>query len=116
MKKVLFVSLLFISVTIMAVIPQPKRQMYTVDFGGDNFAFIDLRTGEPPTGLYAAGDTVLLDFVMRATDTNYNFYLDGIEIQPSYFDKKYGYCFHFIMPDRDVKFTWTSYNSMILER
>ena len=116
MKRFLFV-LLVLSFSTMAVIskPQskPEKQMHTVDFNGDNFMFVDLRTGEPPVGLYAPGDTVLLKFQFYATDTNYNFYLDGVEINESYFNEKYGYCFHFIMPDRDVQFTWTSYNSMI---
>ena len=33
------------------------KQYYTVDFNEFNWAFKDLRTGEPPTGLYAAGDS-----------------------------------------------------------
>ena len=116
MKRFLFV-LLVLSFPIMAIHskpqPKPEEPMFRVDFNGDNFMFIDLRTGEPPVGLYAPGDTVLLKFQFYATDTNYNFYLDGVEINESYFNEKYGYCFHFIMPFRDVQFTWTSYNSMI---
>ena len=89
-----------------------EKHYYTVDFNECNWAFKDLRTGEPPTGLYAAGDTVLLRFDMQAEDVSNTFYLDGEELNASYFNEQYGYCYHFIMPAHDVKFTWKSRNLM----
>lgn len=89
-----------------------EKQYYTVDFDGYNWAFKDLRTGKPPTGLYAAGDTVLLSFEMQAEDVRNMFYLDGEEISASYYNEYYGHCYHFVMPMHDVKFTWKSRNLM----
>ena len=93
-----------------------QPQMYTVDFNGQNDAFKDVRTGLPPTGLYAAGDTVAFTFEMQATDESFTFYLDGEEINASYLDEQAGFCYHFIMPAHDVKFTWKSRNLMVEER
>ena len=115
MKKILFIGLIVLSVIGMAMTPQNEKtseKMYTVDFNGKNFAFKDLKTGAEPTGLYAAGDTVLLSFEMQATDVSYRFFLDGEEINASYFNEQYGFCYHFIMPAHDVKFTWQSRNLM----
>ena len=104
--------LFFFTLTSMIPKQSVENQAYTVDFGGQNKAFKDLRTGEPPTGLYAAGDTVLLSFEMQAEDVRNTFYLDGEEINASYYNEQYGYCYHFVMPAHDVKFTWKSRNLM----
>ena len=94
----------------------PKAsQTYRVDFGGFNTAFVDPRTGEPPLDEYAEGEVVLLNFRMQAYDERYFFYLDDEEITPSYFNEQYGYCLHFVMPAHDVKITWKSRNSMLME-
>jgi hypothetical protein len=107
----LLLLLTLISMTPKHVVPMEK-QYFTVDFDGRNWAFKDLRTGEPPVGLYLAGDTVLLDFEMQATDESYTFYLDGVEINASYYNEQYGFCYHFVMPAHDVKLTWKSRNLM----
>lgn len=112
--RVLPLLLFFFTLTSMAP-KQSKhmeKQMYTVDFGGRNWAFKDLRTGAEPKGLYAVGDTVLLSFEMQATDVSYTFYLDGEELNASYYNEQYGYCYHFVMPAHDVKFSWKSRNLM----
>lgn len=108
---------LLLLLTFTSMIPKQsvENQAYTVDFGGQNKAFKDLRTGEPPTGLYAAGDTVLLNFEMQATDVSITFYLDGEELNASYYNEQYGYCYHFVMPSHDVKLTWKSRNLMLME-
>ena len=92
-----------------------ENQIFNVDFNGNNRAFKDLRTGEPPTGWYAPGDTVLLSFEMEAYDVRNTFYLDGEELNASYYNEQYGYCYHFVMPAHDVKITWKSRNSMLME-
>ena len=88
------------------------KQYYTVDFNGRNWAFKDLRTGMEPAGLYAAGDTVMLQFEMQAEDERITFYLDGEELNASYVNEQYGFCYHFVMPPHDVKLTWKIRNLM----
>jgi len=121
-KSILFVFLILSTVTAMAVISKNdkavQKQMYTVFFGengGFNDGFKDPRTGEPPVSLYAPGDLVVFSFEMWATDVSYQFYLDGKEIQASYFDDKSPFCYQFLMPDHDVHFTWTMRNTMIYD-
>ena len=108
--------LLLMSLTLISMKPKtsesPQPKQYTVDFDGRNWAFIDLRTGKEPTGLYAAGDTVLLSFEMQATDVSITFYLDGEVLNASYYNEQYGFCYHFVMPEHDVKLTWTTRNLM----
>ena len=106
---------LILSLTLISMKPKtdkPLPQQYIVDFDGCNWAFKDLKTGKEPIGLYAAGDTVLLNFEMQATDVRITFYKDGEEWNASYFDEQYGYCYHFVMPAHDVKITWKSQNLM----
>ena len=94
----------------------PKAsQTYRVDFGGFSTAFVDPRTGEPPLDEYAEGEVVLLNFRMQAYDVSHTFYLDGEELNASYYNEQYGYCYHFVMPAHDVKITWKSRNSMLME-
>lgn len=94
----------------------PQAQYYRIDFGGMNRAFTDLRTGQPPVDAFVESDTVLLRFDMQAEDVRNTFYLDGEELNASYYNAQYGYCYHFIMPAHDVKLTWKSRNLMEEER
>ena len=87
-------------------------QTFRVDFEGMNWAFVDPRTGEPPVDEYAAGELVLLQFRMQATDERVFFYLDGEELTPSYYNEEYDYCLSFIMPAHDVRISWKSINIM----
>ncbi len=89
-----------------------EKQIYTVDFNGLNWAFKDVITGETPTGLYAVGDTVAFNLEMQATDVRYTFFCDGQKMNASYLNEQYGYCYHFVMPDHDVKITWETKNLM----
>lgn len=107
----LVLLLTLVSMTSKHTVPMEK-QYFTVDFDGCNWAYKDLRTGEPPVGMYAAGDTVLLNFEMQATDVSITFYLDGEELNASYYNEQYGFCYHFVMPSHDVKLTWKSRNLM----
>ena len=119
MKKIITFIFILLSLPIMAINLKndtiPQQQMYTVDFDGQQFAFIDPRTNEPPTSLYAAGEAVIFRLELVATDTSYRFFLDGEEIQPSYINEQFGYCFYFAMPAHDVKFTYTTRNTMIYD-
>ena len=107
--------LFFFTLTAMTPKQAMEKSIYSVDFNGLNRAFKDVRTGEPPTGLYAAGDTVAFTFEMQATDERYTFYLDGEKIEATYLNAQYGFCYHFVMPAHDVKFTWKSRNIMVKE-
>ena len=110
----LVLLLTLVSMTSKHTVPMEKKY-FTVDFDGCNWAFKDLRTGEPPVGMYAAGDTVLLNFEMQVTDVSITFYLDGEELNASYYNEQYGFCYHFVMPSHDVKLTWKSRNLMLME-
>ena len=116
MKKNLCHVLLFLigCLPLLAMTPKQTTPMdkpiYSVDFNGMNFAFKDVRTGQEPTGFYAAGDTVMLTFEMQAYDVSYTFYLDGKELNASTVNDHF--CYNFIMPDHDVKLTWKSRNLM----
>ncbi len=122
MKKLILLSLILLSIPVMAVKskdkPAEEKQKYTVYFGasGDaNWGFKDPRTGEPPVSLYAPGELVVFSFEMWATDVSYTFYLDDKEIQATYFNDESGFCYQFIMPDHDVRFTWTMRNTMVYD-
>ena len=119
MKNYVVIPFLLLLLTLTSMAPKyvvpMEKQYFTVDFDGRNWAFKDLRTGEPPVGMYAAGDTVLLNFEMQATDVSIAFYLDGEELNVSYYNEQYGFCYHFVMPSHDVKLTWKSRNLMLME-
>lgn len=61
---------------------------------------------------YKPGDRVNINYPYIATDTDYKFYLDGEAVNASY-DEGRGYVLEFTMPDRDVKVTVESRNSMV---
>ena len=117
MKKLIVLSLILLSVPVMAAIskndPAVEKKMYTITFDGS--ALMDAKTNQPSTGLYEAGEEVVLYFEFVATDTSYHFYLDDKELNADDFDWEHGYIFRFIMPDHDVHFTWTSKNTMIYD-
>ena len=118
MKKLILLSLILLSIPVMAIDSKKDHPfqppMYTLDFGGANFMYLDPRTNEPPKSIYFVGEEVCFRLEIWATDTRYTFYLDGQEINASY-DEKYGYCFHFPMPDHDVTFTYTTENTMVYD-
>ena len=64
--------------------------------------------------MYRAGTTVTLYYDLIATDTDYNFLLDGEHI-PFTYDEKKGFVIEFIMPEHDVKLECTMKNSMIYQ-
>ena len=118
MKKLFTLLLIFLSLPLMAIDSKKNHPsqppMFTVDFDGNNFMYRDPRTNEPPAEIYAYGELVIFRLEIWATDTRYTFFLDDKEINDSY-DEKYGYCFKFMMPDHDVKFTYTTQNTMIYD-
>ena len=118
MKKIITLLLILLSLPVMAIDSKkdhPSRPpMYTIDFGGANFMYLDPRTNEPPKSIYFVGEEVCFRLEIWATDTSYKFYLDGKEINASY-DEKYGYCFRFAMPDHDVTFSYTMKNTMVYD-
>ena len=52
---------------------------------------------------------------MKPKTERYTFYLDGEQIEATYLNAQYGFCYHFVMPAHDVKFTWKSRNIMVKE-
>ena len=63
---------------------------------------------------YRAGSRVKLYFDLVATDTDYEFFVDGKRINTDYEHEK-GFIISFIMPDHDVSIEHTAKNSMTEE-
>ena len=61
---------------------------------------------------YAAGQKVTLYYDLIATDTDYSFYSNDVELKQSY-DNDHGYVFTFTMPEHDVLIQMHSENSMV---
>ncbi len=78
---------------------------YRVDYCGQKGDFPGAKDA------YAAGKNVTLYFPYIATDTDYSFFLDEERLNPGYEEGK-GFVLKFTMPDRDVKLTVRSVNSM----
>lgn len=95
-----------------------KEKMYKIDFSGQEASYCQETTKENNrTTLrteYRAGEQVVLYFFMVATDTNYNFLLDGEPLNPQYAHDK-GYIISFTMPEHDVRLECQWYNSMMCE-
>ena len=63
---------------------------------------------------YRAGSRVKLYFDLVATDTDYEFFVDGERINTDYEHDK-GFIISFIMPAHDVRIEYTAENSMTEE-
>lgn len=81
---------------------------YQVDYDGCEGFYTNAKPA------YRAGKEVELVFGlgMIATDTDYCFYLDGGPVDWTY-DPDRGFIITFIMPEHDVKLTFTAVNSML---
>ena len=76
---------------------------HTVSF--DDSGFESRRTR------YFPGERVTVYYGMIATDTDYTFWADGVDMRQSY-DERHGYVFTFTMPDHDVTLHAQWHNSM----
>ncbi|MDO4961677.1 MAG: hypothetical protein Q4E57_07490 [Eubacteriales bacterium] len=81
------------------------KRKYTVHLDG-GFKSSSIRTR------YAAGEEVTVYYDVIATDTDYYFSSDQVELKQSY-DDEHGYVFTFIMPAQDVTFNVETRNSMM---
>lgn len=79
---------------------------YRVDYDGCKGFYTNAKDS------YRAGKEVELVFDLIATDTDYCFYLDGEPVDWTY-DPDRGFVITFIMPEHDVKLTFTMVNSML---
>ncbi|MBQ9414700.1 MAG: hypothetical protein IJU16_06205 [Clostridia bacterium] len=83
-----------------------KGPIYRVDYGGQKESFDNARDA------YRAGEQVELYYRFIATDTDYSFYLDDEQLNPSYAEDK-GFIIRFTMPEHDVRLRCESRNTMI---
>lgn len=79
---------------------------YGVDYHGQKPLFGGARDS------YPAGTEVRLVYDLIATDTDYEFYVDGAEGKVSW-DERKGYIITFTMPEHDVEVYCKSHNSMV---
>lgn len=79
---------------------------YRVDYDGCEGFYTNAKDS------YRAGKEVELVYDLIASDTDYAFYLDGEPVDWTY-DPDRGFVITFIMPDHDVKLTFTMVNSML---
>ncbi|MBQ3664883.1 MAG: hypothetical protein II919_02105 [Lachnospiraceae bacterium] len=107
MKKwMIIVSIsLLVSLMLMAC-GQEKITKYHVDYGKEKAFFNGAKDA------YPAGEKVTLYYDNIATDSSYQFYLDGEMLQCSYYVDK-GFEITFTMPNHDVSLTYTRSNNMI---
>ncbi len=63
---------------------------------------------------YAAGKKVTVYYDLIATDTDYRFYSDDVELKQGY-ESGQGYVFTFTMPEHDVTIHVESRNTMVYE-
>ncbi len=63
---------------------------------------------------YAAGEDVTVYYKTILTDTDYYFSFDGVDCERDYEPEK-GYIFRFVMPERDVRISYESRNSMTMD-
>lgn len=82
------------------------KQQYRLLFDGGEF------TAERTS--YAAGESVTVYYDMIATDTDYTFSSDDVELSQRY-DEQHGYVFTFVMPEHDVTLHVSWRNSMEYE-
>lgn len=83
-----------------------KGKKYNIDYCGQREFF------EGAKDSYSAGERVKFYFNLVATDTDYEFLLDGERFNPDWDDNR-GYVISFTMPDHDVTFKCRWENSMV---
>ena len=87
-----------------------RQKAFDIDYDGKQELFTTLKHGKAPKKA-AKGDTVTVCFEGIASDTRYEFYLDGERLNTHY-DHEHGYIISFVMPDHDVKLSFTKQNLM----
>ncbi len=87
-----------------------RQKAYRIDYDGKQELFTTLIHGKAPKKA-AKGDTVTICFEAVASDTRYEFYLDGERLNHRY-DHEHGYIISFLMPDHDVTLSYTKQNLM----
>ncbi len=100
------IVVVFIGVIIMAGLFGCGKQKYKLNFDSSGF--------ESEKTEYAAGEKVTVYYDFIATDTDYHFYSNDVEMKQSY-DDQHGYIFTFTMPDHDVTIQVESHNSMMYD-
>ena len=104
MKQLLIVLVLLCGV-LLAVLTGCAGKKYHVEYDSKS-AYSNARDQ------YRAGTKVKLYYDLIATDTDYNFLLDGEYIPFTYDDKK-GFVIEFVMPEHDVTLECEMRNSML---
>jgi hypothetical protein len=87
-----------------------RQKTYRIDYDGKQELFSTLTHGKAPKKA-VKDDTVTICFEAVASDTRYEFYLDGERLNDR-FDHEQGYIISFLMPDHDVKLSYTKQNLM----
>ena len=80
----------------------------------DNRSFYCIDNNKPAPEKAQAGERVRLYYKFIATDTSYEFFVDGERFNPQYTHET-GFIIEFVMPEHDVTINHTKRNTMILE-
>ena len=111
MKKILLtLIILFVS---MATISACGAKKYKIIYS-DNRSFYCIDNDKPAPEEAQAGETVRLYYKYVATDTSYEFFVDGERFNPRYTHET-GYIIEFTMPEHDVTINHTKRNTMMIE-
>ena len=126
MKQILLILMTLLSA---AGADACNHKTYKIDFCGQEYAYAESKVESqkskaeskdpwlserglmPARAEHKAGEQVVIYFVMIATDTDYRFILDGVEVRPDY-ESSIGYIFRFTMPEHDVTLRCLQRNSM----
>ena len=91
---------------------KPEPPVHNINYAdGRDFCFAS-ENEQPAPKQAREGEKVRIYFPMVATDTDYRFYIDGVQTSPDY-SHETGYIIEFVMPDHDVVISHTARNSMM---
>ena len=86
--------------------------VYQILYAEKAYPFFASEKDQPAPKQARVGERVRIYFPMVATDTNYTFYIDGLQIIPDYTHET-GYIIEFTMPDHDVVISYNERNTML---
>lgn len=89
-----------------------KAPVHNISYAGNAYCFFASANEKPAPKKAREGEHVRICFPMVATDTNYTFYIDGVQTNPDYTHET-GYIIEFAMPDHDVVISFSERNTML---
>ena len=89
-----------------------KPPMHNINYAEGTYRWFASEKEQPAPTKAREGERVRIYFPLVATDTNYTFYIDGLQTFPDYTHET-GYIIEFTMPDHDVVISYNERNTML---